>query len=290
LSKKWLIDEEILKRFLNEDIGYGDITSEALIPENVIGSARLFFRESGIVAGIEEASIIFKILGCKTKIIVPDGVKVPANKILLEVEGPARAILRGERTALNLVSHMSGIATETSNIVVEATKINSKIKIAATRKTLPGLREIEKKAVELGGGDPHRIRLDDCVLIKDNHLEIIPSISEALRLAKENASFTKKIEIEVESFEAAQEAAKAGADIIMFDNMKPNEIKTCLNKLKNLGLRTGRFFEASGGITMENIEAYASSGVDIVSLGTLTHSSKALDVKLEIKLGGRHEV
>ncbi|MBM3291182.1 carboxylating nicotinate-nucleotide diphosphorylase [Candidatus Bathyarchaeota archaeon] len=284
---KWFIDEKRLWDFLLEDIGYDDITSEALIPENVMGSARLFFREAGVVAGISEASAIFRLLGCKTIIKTQDGTKVTTNQILLEVEGPARALLAGERTALNLVSHMSGIATKTSEIVESARKKNPLIKISATRKTLPGLRDYEKKAVELGGGDPHRIRLDDCILIKDNHLEIVSSISEALRIAKEKTSFTKKIEIEVESYEAAEEAAKAGADIIMLDNMNPDEIRTCLKKLESLGLKKDLIFEASGGINSDNYEAYAASGVDVISMGSLTHSSKALDVKLEIRLSRR---
>ncbi|MBN1682604.1 carboxylating nicotinate-nucleotide diphosphorylase [Candidatus Bathyarchaeota archaeon] len=278
------MNEEKIKEFLKEDIGYGDITTEALILKDINGSAKLFFREPGIIAGLEEVITLFKILGCKTKKYANDGDKVSANKTILEVEGQVKALLAGERTALNLISHMSGIATKTAELDKKIKQINPQIKISATRKTLPGLREIEKKSVELGGGDPHRIRLDDCILIKDNHLQIISSITEALKIVRKNTSFTKKIEIEVESLEAAKEAAEKGADIIMLDNMNPDQIKKCLIKLDDLGLRKNVIFEASGGITSDNILDYASTGVDIISLGSLTHSSKALDVKLEIKL------
>jgi len=254
------------------------------------GKAKLFFREPGVAAGLEEASIIFQTLGCTVKCKALDGDKILPNKVLIEVEGTARAILAGERTALNIVSHMSGIATITSRLAEECFKVNPNIRIAATRKTLPGLRELEKKAVVIGGGDPHRIRLDDCLLIKDNHLKLIPSITEAIRIARKYASFTKKIEVETESLEQAIEAAQAGADVIMFDNQTPTEVQSYLEKLAKLGLRNGRIYEASGGITLENALEYAATGVDVISLGALTHSAKSLDVKLEVMYLGRESV
>jgi len=278
------LGEDRIKEFLREDMGQGDITSEALVDEGQAARARLYFREEGVTAGLEEGRAIFEILGCDVRLLVVDGVHVPAGKTLMEVEGPARSLLSGERTALNIVGRMSGIATAVARAQGVASKVNPSVRVAATRKTVPGLRALDKRAVELGGGDTHRFRLDDCVLIKDNHLELVPSISEAVRKARERVSFTKKIEVEVRNVEQAAEAAEAGADIVMFDNMAPEEVRGCLAVLQGRGLREGRLFEASGGITMENLADYAASGVDIVSMGGLTHSVKSLDVKLEIEM------
>jgi len=207
--------------------------------------------------------------------------------MLLKVEGSARALLVGERVALNLVSHMAGIATATADVVKIVAAANPKTRVAATRKTLPGLKYLQKKAVHLGGGDTHRLGLDDCVLVKDNHLSLLPSVAEAVRLARERVSFTKKIEVEVRTIDQAREAARAGAEIIMFDNMNPRQIAEALRALESESLRSGRLFEASGGITAENAAEYASAGVDVVSLGSLTHSAKALDAKFEISIAGR---
>lgn len=277
--------EEALRRFLLEDIGSGDITSEALIPPDKRAHAQLFFREPGVAAGLREASAILALLGCEASLLEKDGNRVAAEKVLVEAEGPARSLLAGERVVLNLVGHMAGIATATADVVSKARKANSNIRVAATRKTLPGLRDIEKRAVELGGGDTHRLRLDDCVLIKDNHLELLPSITYAVQLARQRVSFTKKIEIEVRNHEEAEEAARAGADIIMYDNMTPASIKESLKRLEEANLRKGCIFEASGGITSLNAAGYAETGIDVISLGSLTHSVRALDVKLEITIG-----
>jgi len=272
----------MIREFLMEDIGYGDITSTALIPEGQMARARLYYREPGVASGLEETALIFEVLGCAVKALARDGSRVEARQVLFEVEGPARALLAGERTALNIVGRMAGIATQTAEAVRLAAASNPHVRVAATRKTLPGLRVLDKKAVEHGGGDPHRFRLDDCVLIKDNHLELVPSIAEAVRRARDRVSFTKMIEVEVENLAEAEEAARAGADIIMFDNMSPAEIEANLASLSEKGLRSGFIYEASGGITMDNVAAYAASGVDVVSMGSLTHSVRSLDVKLEI--------
>ncbi len=277
-----LVDK--LKEFLDEDIGYGDITSMTLIPENQKAQARLYFKEPGVTSGLQEASTVFKILGCTVEQHKQDGRHVEAREVLLSVEGSARALLMGERLALNLVGRMAGIATQTAKIVEDVSKRNPVTRVAATRKTLPGFREFDKRAVVHGGGDPHRFGLDDCVLIKDNHLELVPSVTEAVKRAREGASFTKMIEIEVRSLKDALEAAHAGADIIMFDNMTPEEIKENLNELDSMGFRKGIIYEASGGITAENAGDYAEAGVDIVSLGALTHSIRSLDVKFEIEM------
>jgi nicotinate-nucleotide pyrophosphorylase (carboxylating) len=277
-----LVDQ--IKEFLDEDIGYGDITSETLIPENQKAQAKLYFKEPGVASGLEEASTVFKILGCTVEQHKQDGEHVEARETLLSVEGSARALLMGERLALNLVGRMAGIATQTAKIVEDVSKRNPVTRVAATRKTLPGFREFDKRAVVHGGGDPHRFGLDDCVLIKDNHLELVPSVTEAVKRARSGVSFTKMIEIEVRSLKDALEAAHAGADIIMFDNMTPEMIKENLNELDSMGFRKDIIYEASGGITAENAGDYAEAGVDIVSLGSLTHSIRSLDVKFEIEM------
>ena len=284
MKKKVWLGAEKIREFLEEDIGYGDITSSSLIEADQKAKARLFFREAGVAAGLEEAAMVFEILGCDIVAHASDGESVSPGDTLMEIEGPARAILSGERTALNIVGRMAGIATAVAEVQRIASEANPSVRVAATRKTLPGLRELDKKAVSLGGGDTHRLRLDDCVLIKDNHLELVPSITDAVGRARERVSFTKKIEVEVRNLAEAAEAAEAGADIVMFDNMSPGEIRICLDALKERGLHMGRLFEASGGITHENLLEYASSGVDIVSMGSLTHSVRSLNVKLEIEM------
>jgi len=274
--------EKNIKKFLAEDIGFGDITTDTLIDDDSMAKAEIIFKKEGVLAGIEEASTVFKILGCKPRILLNDGEKVTPQITVLKIEGPTRAILKGERVALNLLMRMSGIATTTKRALSLARKFNPKILVAATRKTTPGFRYFEKKAVKIGGGDTHRLRLDDCVLIKDNHLKLMPSIKEAVRRAIDGVSFTKKIEVEVESVSQAIEAVEAGADIVMLDNMEPEEIQRTLEELKKGGICGKALIEASGGITVDNIAEYARTGVDVLSLGSLTHSVHALDVSLRM--------
>lgn len=278
------IGEDRIRELLREDIGFGDITTAALIGEDQEAKARLYFKEEGVAAGLEVAKSIFEFLGCGVDLLVADGSRVPANGTLMDINGPARSLLTAERTALNIVGRMSGIATAVARARSVASKANSSPRVAATRKTVPGLRTLDKRAVELGGGDAHRFRLDDCVLIKDNHLKLIPSVSEAVKRARERVSFTKKIEVEIRSLEEAVEASEAGADIVMFDNMPPAEITRCLEALEERGLREGRLFEASGEVNFENLAEYAASGVDVISMGSITHSVKSLNVKLEIEM------
>lgn len=278
-----VLTDEKIREFLREDIGYGDITSVALLEDGQQAQARVLFREVGVAAGLQEAAAVFALLGCTVKLLEEDGGRVASGSVVMEVWGPAEAILAGERTALNLLGRMSGIATAVAAVASKAAKVNPSVRVAATRKTAPGLRDLDKRAVELGGGDTHRLRLDDCVLIKDNHLSLGLSVGEAVTRARRRASFTKKVEVEVRSLEDAVEAAEAGADIIMFDNMPPSEISRCLSALSGRGLRVGRLFEASGGITIENVEGFAATGVDILSMGCLTHSVRSLNVKLELE-------
>jgi len=278
-----ILVEEKIKEFLSEDLGFGDITTDALIDDNSMAEAEIVFKEEGVVAGVEEAATIFELVGCKSHILINDGEKVKPQTIVLKVEGPSKNILKGERVSLNILMRMSGIATATKQVLTLARNYNSKIRVTATRKTTPGFRYFEKKAVKIGGGDTHRLRLDDCVLIKDNHLKLMPSISEAVRKVLDIVSFTKKVEIEVENSSQAIEAVEAGADIVMLDNMEPTEIRRTLRELNRRGIRNKILIEASGGITIENIVDYAKTGADILSLVSLTHSVQAIDISLRMK-------
>ncbi|MBS7636982.1 carboxylating nicotinate-nucleotide diphosphorylase [Candidatus Bathyarchaeota archaeon] len=274
--------EEKLRRMLAEDIGQGDITSTLIVPEKCKAEAEVIAKENGVVAGIEEAGVLLESLGLKFEALVEDGEEIKPKQALMKIYGDARTILAVERTLLNIISRMSGIATTTRKLVKKVRRVGYKTIVACTRKTAPGLLYFDKKAVSVGGGDTHRLHLDDMVLIKDNHIKIAGSIEKAVKIAKEKASFSKKVEVEASNVKEALEAAKAGADIIMLDNFSPNQIKKAVEKLKKAGFLGKVLLEASGRITAENIVEYASTGVDIVSLGELTHSPKALDISLEL--------
>ena len=278
------IVEEKLKQLLADDIGLGDVTAAAVIPANLTARAEVIAKEEGVIAGIEEATFLMEYLGLTVRAKVADGEKIKNKQVLMQISGDAQTILSGERTMLNLLSRMSGIATKTRMLIEKLEKANAKTKIAATRKSAPGLLYFDKKAVIIGGGDPHRLHLDDMILIKDNHLAIVGSVEEAVKKAKTNASFSKKIEVEVTSVEDALKAAKVGADIIMLDNFSPKQVKAASEALKKAGLDKV-LLEVSGGITGENLLEYASSQVDIISMGELTHSVKALDISLEVMKG-----
>ena len=268
-----------LQEFLKEDIGSGDITSELVVPAKAKAKGRIVCKQKCVLAGVAEAGAVFEELGAKIVKIKEDGSRIGRGDVVLEVEGPARGILAGERLALNFVMRMSGVATLTHELVVKCRKVNPKVRVAATRKTTPGFREFEKKAVVIGGGDPHRAGLFDAVLIKDNHIKMAGGVIEALRRAK-SGSFTKKIEIEVENATDARIAVKNGADIVMLDNFGSDEVRKLSAELKKLNPDV--LIEASGGIRPENIEQYAA-GADIISLGSLTHSVKSIDFSMEIE-------
>jgi nicotinate-nucleotide pyrophosphorylase (carboxylating) len=267
--------------YVREDIPFFDITSE-LIDEKVRCNAAIIADENLVLAGLEECIDFLEIVGIKVKQLKKDGEEVKKGEKIAILEGNARDILSIERTILNIISHASGVATTTSRFVKMVRKINPKVKIAATRKTLPGLRYMEKNAVRLGGGDTHRMSLSDMILIKDNHIRILGGIKKAIKLAKEKSSFSTKIEVEVENLESAIEAAKEGADIIMLDNFTVDEIKKTIDRLRELKIREKVLIEISGKINEENILDYASCDVDVISLGAITHSAKASDVRLEI--------
>jgi len=280
--------EEKLLRILAEDLGQGDITTSLIVPEKSTAEAEVIAKESGVICGIEEAKILLESLGLQVEALVRDGQKIRASQVLLKISGKARTLLSVERTLLNLLSRMSGIATATKEVVEKIRKSKLKTRVACTRKTAPGLLYFDKKAVSVGGGDTHRLHLDDMVLIKDNHIKIAGNVKKAVEKARENVSFSKKIEVEVTRVEDALTAAKSGADIIMLDNFSPKQIKKAIKLLEKAGFREKVVLEASGGITKENILEYASTGVDIVSLGEITQSSRALDMSLEITRVRKH--
>jgi nicotinate-nucleotide pyrophosphorylase (carboxylating) len=261
-----------------EDLATGDVTS-AFIPDVEV-KAEIITKQRGIVAGVEIAQIVFEIMNLHVSPIA-DGSFVEEKQRVMGIEGKARSILMAERTALNILMKMSGIATVTKRMLEKARKWNSSIKIAATRKTTPGFRLFEKLAVAIGGGDVHRYCLGDAILIKNNHIKVAGSVKKAIRLAK-SASFIKKVEVEVRNIDEAIEAAKEGVDVIMFDNMKPDEITIAIKKLEKLGLRDKIILEASGDIKPENVEEFAKTGVDVLSSGYIIHSAKPLDMSLSI--------
>ena len=263
-----------LSQFLAEDIGKGDITS-ALLPKKKI-SAKIISRENAIVAGVTYAKEIFKLKGCNVKILKKDGSKIKPNQVIMTVTGNAREILTCERTVLNILTRMSGIATQTNKLVK---KIPSKTKLYATRKTAPGLRYFDKEAVEIGGGKKHRLRLDEMVMIKDNHIVVENSLLTLIKKAKRKY---KKFEVEVENTTDAILAANEGATIIMLDNFSPAQIKKTIETLKKRRLRNRVLLEASGGINSKNIAKFGKTGVDIISVGSITNSVKGIDVSLEI--------
>ena len=270
------IKKELL-RFISEDIQSGDVTS-VLLPKNKI-KAKIISRENGILAGVKFAGDIFRLKGCSVKIIKKDGAKVKPNQIILQVSGNARIILSCERTALNLISRMSGIATHTNLLVSKIRKINKKTKLYSTRKTAPGLRFFDKEAVEIGGGHKHRMSLNEMVMIKDNHLLVSKSMKDIIKNARKRH---KNVEVEVESQRDAILAANTGATIIMLDNFSPGQIKKTITALQKKKLRNKVKLEASGGINSKNIAAFAKTGVDMISVGSITNSVKGLDLTLEV--------
>ena len=271
-----------LYRFLDNDIGFEDITTRALIQPDLKIKAKILSNKRGIVAGLDLVSSFISEFDINITEIKEDGIELNPGDTVLALEGDAETILTIERTVLNLLMRMSGIATVTSQMVKKARSKNHNVIIAGTRKTTPGLQFFEKQAIKIGGGDTHRYRLDDAVLIKDNHLALVGDVVLAVKKAREYASFTKKIEIEVENQEDAINAAEAGADIILLDNMQVEDVESVLRALKNKNLRDKILIEISGGINPDNIAEYAKTGADIISSGYITHSSGVLDMGLEI--------
>jgi nicotinate-nucleotide pyrophosphorylase (carboxylating) len=275
---------DALIKFLHEDIGTGDVTSNCLIPDDLHSRAQIICKnkKSAIVCGLEEMNLVFDLCGCNTRTLVSDGSWVHKGTVVMTIEGKTRSILKAERTALNLIMRMSGIASETRYVKDAIVDLGDSIIIASTRKTAPGLRFFDKKAVTIGGGNSHRIRLDDMVLIKDNHLEIIGSVKKSVEMAKKKAASSITIECEAKNSNEVIEAITAGADIVMLDNFSPEEAAKIIKEISRMGIREKVKLEISGGITMQNIRDYAKEQPDIISVGFLTHSPKAIDFSLEI--------
>ena len=304
--------KRLVRLALKEDIGDGDITTKVTVPTGIKAKGRIVAKERGIIAGLEIAGLVFKIVERREKIQfrarVKDGDKVKKGQVVAEVSGPARSILMAERTALNFLQRLSGIATFTAKFVDQVRPY--RVKIKDTRKTTPGWRTLEKYAVRVGGGYNHRRRLDDGVLIKDNHIKItptltlphypkghkqgggdvgegakrkgeIPVIEELIKLARKKVSPRMKIEIEVKNLREAKEAVQAGADIIMLDNMTVEQMRKAV-KIVRMTIDHRPLVEASGRINLYNVKEIARTGVDMISVGALTHSAKGLDMSLEI--------
>ena len=271
-----------IQEILAEDIGSGDVTTEALVPSKVTAKAEIIAKQSGILAGVAEAAAAFEEMGVRAKALKSDGQRIKPGDVIMRLEGPARGILSVERVALNLLMRMSGIATATREMIDRARKKNPKVIIAATRKTAPLLTYFDKRAVKVAGGEPHRYKLDEQVLIKDNHLKLAGSVAQAVRQAREAAK-GRKIEVEVSKPKDACEAVRAGADVVMLDNMSPADIGRTMKALEQEHLRGQVTLEASGRIDLSNVEDFASTGVDMISSSYMTMRAPALDMSLEIR-------
>jgi len=271
-----------LQSFLEEDIRSGDLTTQALGPLDTRATGTVFARSRSIVAGIAEAVAIAEMRGLSHETLAFEGNWVEPGDVVLRLHGAAGTLLTVERVILNIMMRMSGIATKTYRLVERVREIAPHVRVAATRKTTPGFRFFEKSAVVIGGGDPHRYALDDMVLIKNNHIAAVGGISLAVRTAREYVSFSRKVSCEVRGLDEAIEAVEAGADIVLLDNLPPREIERIVETLKDRGLRERVVLEASGGITEENVEEYAVTGVDVISIGSLTHSYVSADFNMRL--------
>ncbi|MCM1523410.1 MAG: carboxylating nicotinate-nucleotide diphosphorylase [Ruminococcus sp.] len=270
--------DDIIKRALQEDINYIDLATDLLIPEEDISSAEFVSKAEGVLAGIDCALRVFTFIdgNVKCEIFIHDGEKVKKGDIIAKVTGRTRSILKAERTSLNILQHMSGVATAANRLVTACE--GTKASIADTRKTLPGLRALEKYAVMAGGGKNHRFNLSDAAMLKDNHIDAYGGIAPAVNALREKIGHMAKIEVEVRNKEELLEALECKCDVIMLDNMTPAQMKECVE------ITGGRaLLEASGNIDTDTVRAAAETGVDIISSGAVTHSVKAFDISLKIK-------
>ena len=267
-----MLTDADVERWLREDVGHHDVTND--VPGTTQG--RLVAKESGVVAGLDAATAVFEYLDCAVSTPVGSGDAIDAGDVVLRVDGPARSVLRGERVAVNVSGHASGVATKTRAAVdaAESAETDSTPRIAGTRKTTPGLRGIEKRAVAAGGGDTHRLDLSHMVMVKDNHIAEM-GLVDAIEHFRERASFATNLDVEVETPEDAPRAAEAGADIVLLDNMSPAETGRAVDLVA--AADADALTEASGGIAVEDVPVYAETGVDVISMGSLTHSAPTLD-------------
>jgi len=271
-----LVVEEIIDRALAEDIGFCDLTSELVIPADARAELALNARQDIVVAGLDVAARVFRrrVPECRVELRVRDGERVKAGAAMGRVEGPARGLLAVERTALNFLQHLSGIATLTAQYAERVA--GTRAVLIDTRKTIPGLRALEKHAAHLGGARNHRLRLDDGVLIKDNHISVCGSLTAAVERARAGAPVLTRIEVECDTLDQVGEALEAGADMILLDNMGLEDMRQAV------ALAGGRIpLEASGGVRLENIRAIAETGVDFISVGRITQSAPAVDIGLD---------
>ncbi|PSQ05279.1 nicotinate-nucleotide diphosphorylase (carboxylating) [Halobacteriales archaeon QS_5_68_33] len=269
-----MITDGQVEQWLREDVGHHDVTNQ--VPGETTG--RLVATERGVAAGLDAAAAVFTYLDVAVTERIDDGAAVDPGDAVLRVAGPAREVLRGERVAVNVAGHASGVATKTRRAVAAAREVDDDVRVAATRKTTPGLRGIEKRAVATAGGDTHRLDLSHTVMVKDNHVAEL-GLERAVERFRDRVSFATKVEVEVEEPGDAPRAAAAGADIVLLDNMDPETTEEAVDLLAERAADLGRevLAEASGGITVETVPEYAATGVDVISLGSLTHSAAALD-------------
>jgi nicotinate-nucleotide pyrophosphorylase (carboxylating) len=290
---EYLERRNMIVRFLEEDVGSGDITSSSIVPTNKIISAVILCNDlnEAVTCGLHDAQVVFEMCNCEANPLMNDGPIIKKGDIVMQIRGEARSVLKAERTALNLIMRMSGIATLTRRFVNIVERYNPKVRITGTRKTAPGLRYFDKKAIKTGGGYPHRTRLDELVMIKDNHLAVTDSIEYSIRTAKSKVGSAVRIECEVRNMEEAILAAEAGANVIMFDNFTPSEAELGIRALRNIGRFNDIEIELSGGITLSNVVDYIKSQPDFISVGQLTHSPTAVDYSLEVvKIFERQEL
>ena len=269
-----MITDGQVEQWLREDVGHHDVTNQ--VPGETAG--RLVAKERGVAAGLDAAAAVFEYLDVEVTGRIDDGAAVDPGDAVLRVAGPAREVLRGERVAVNVAGHASGVATKTRRAVAAAREVDDDVRVAATRKTTPGLRGIEKRAVATAGGDTHRLDLSHMVMVKDNHVAEL-GLERAVERFRDRVSFATKVEVEVEEPGDAPRAAAAGADVVLLDNMDPETTEEAVGLLAERAADLGRevLAEASGGITVETVPEYAATGVDVISLGSLTHSAAALD-------------
>jgi len=274
-----MLTDSDVERWLREDVGHHDVTNH--VPGETAG--RLVAKERGVAAGVDAASAVFDYLDATVTERVADGTRVEPGDVMLRVEGPARAVLRGERVAANVAGHASGVATKTAAAVSAAREVDDDVRIAATRKTTPGLRGVEKRAVAAAGGDTHRLDLSHMVMVKDNHVAELGLVG-AIERFRERASFATALDVEVETPGDAALAAEAGADVVLLDNMTPAETAAAAERVA--ASDADALTEASGGITVETVPEYAATGVDVISMGGLTHSAPTLDLSFRTGEGG----
>jgi len=279
--------QRLLDMALEEDAGRGDATSGSVIDEGQEAEADIVARERLVVCGLGIAEAVFTRFDWRTRLRtrVADGDPVVPGTLVATVRGPAQALLAGERVALNFMQHLSGVATLTQTFVAAAE--GAKVRVADTRKTTPGLRALEKYAVRVGGGHNHRADLSSGILIKDNHVALVGSVREAVRRARANASHSLRIEVEVDSLTQLDEALEAGAEVVLLDNFATRDVQEAVKRVRERAPRT--LIEISGGVTLDRMHELAKSGADIISVGALTHSARAVDLSMEVRpvLAGR---